>query len=310
MMNDITEEDEKVIKKHADICLNPGGIINRLNPSQLFEQEINFTSQIIRYRMSKMKTLKEKWEYLYKYVSYVNEREANEMKEFYNTLDKKEKEQFINENIYERIFINQEPFWNNISIDDLARIYEEFNIKKYDMKDITQPLVVGEVYFIRLKHEPKDKFSARSVGNNSFKDLPTKSRTFKDSKLPYSNTPIRLGEMEVTNLGGISHNGFEPIKQLLDSYANNSDDRKALITSLLTTNPFDPKIDFNNETVSNNLKILNATLAGMGIEIINNKGESNIKHLYNNDNYKHTDDDDEEKDYKDFIIKKFHEGGE
>lgn len=299
-------DDSCPIKKRADICLNPSGIINRLNPSQLIEQEINFTSQIIRYRMFKMDNLDEKWNYLYKYISMISEREANEIKDYYDSLDNKGKEKFIDENIKNNIFINQEPFWDNINIEDLAKIYKEFNIEKYKFKDITKSLVMGELYFMRLKHDPNDKFSARSVDNYNFKDLPTKSRTFKDSKVPYSNTPIRIGEMEVTNLGLSGDN--KPVKELLDSYANNPDKRKDLITGLLTTNPFEPKIDFNSsENKSNNTKILNSFLAGLGVEIINNNGESNIKDKYNNNTENEFNiSDDSYYDYQTFIKSKLY----
>ena len=295
-------DDNSPIKKRADICLNPSGIINRLNPSQLIEQEINFTSQIIRHRMSKMDKLEDKWNYLYDYVNTINSDQASKLKEFYNSLNSEAKEEFINENINENIFINQEPFWNNINIDGLAKVYKKFNIRKYKLKNIVQEVVMGELYFLRLKHDPNDKFSARNVENNNFKDLPTKSRTFKDSKVPYSNTPIRLGEMETTNLGLSGDN--RPVKELLDSYANNPDKRKALITSQLTTNPFNPKVEFS-KSESNNTKIFNSFLASIGVEIINNNGESNIKNLYNND--KKYEINEEDYDYESFIKSKLYE---
>ena len=300
-------EDCPIVKRHADIVLNPSGVINRLNPSQLIEEELNFVSQIIRYRMWKLSSLELKFRTLINYLDYVNERESLELHEFYNSLDDNQKEEFINEIITNGIPINQEPFWNNISFDQLAKIYDHFNIVKYDLKNITQPLVMGELYFLRLKHDPSDKFSARSVDNNNFKDLPTKSRVYKDSKAPYSNTPIRLGEMEVSNLGGLAEDGYRPILELLSSYANNTEARQNLIRNLLTTNPLDPHFDLGGKTVSNNQKILNASLAGLGIEIINSNGDSNIKKLYKNENYKHEEDPESNEGYNQFIIDKIYE---
>src|SRR5699024_4366054 len=46
-------EDTK-IKTKAEIILNPLGVINRLNPSQLYEQHINYSSSVIRYRLEAM----------------------------------------------------------------------------------------------------------------------------------------------------------------------------------------------------------------------------------------------------------------
>ena len=54
------------------------------------------------------------------------------------------------------------------------------------------------MYYLRLKHEPHEKFSARSVDNLNMSGLPTRTRDIKNSTSLISNTPIRLGEMGAT----------------------------------------------------------------------------------------------------------------
>jgi hypothetical protein len=61
-------------------------------------------------------------------------------------------------------------------------------------------MVMGDLYFIRLKHESSNKASARSTALNNIKYLPSKSTLKKEKKILLSQTPIRMGEMEVTNL--------------------------------------------------------------------------------------------------------------
>ena len=112
-------------------------------------------------------------------------------------------------------------------------------------------------------------------------------------------------EMEVTNLGLSGDN--QPVKELLDSYANNTNMRQELIEAQLTTNPFDPEIEFSeNKDSNNNLKILNSFLASLGIEIINNNNESNISHMYNSE-YKPENINEDDYDYQSFIKSKLFE---
>ena len=63
---------------------------------------------------------------------------------------------------------------------------------EYDFEGIERPMTMGDVYFIRLKHEPSNKSSMRSAANLNVKNLPAKSTLKKEKKIPYSSTPIRL----------------------------------------------------------------------------------------------------------------------
>lgn len=265
---DTIRSDTK-INKRADICLNPLGVINRLNPSQLIEQELNYISKVIRYRTEeKYNQTDDVYDCIQDicdYIRDVNEEEADALENFINdNLGEIEARQLLEEFIVNGIPLHQAPFWNNVDINKLESLYDKYSVNECTLEGIEQKMIMAEMYFIRLKHEPRDKFSSRSTGLNNLKDLPAKGKLNKENKSAYSNTPIRIGEMEVTNLN--LTNNMDNVKELLDSYANNKDDREELVTSMLIDNPFDINYEPTN-TESNNSKIIRSLIASIGYTI-------------------------------------------
>lgn len=263
------------IEMRADIITNPLGIVNRLNPSQLNEQTVNFIMKITRYRMEEME-----YDVAFNYFLSVIE-EMDDIKENYNTYkdiyesfeSEEEKKDFVNSIIVDGAFIKEEPFWRNVNMFRLKEISKKFNIGpvsvNVDGKPIRNKMVIAEVYYIRLKHEPSHKVSARSVDNNNMSDLPTKTRDNKNSTSIISNTPIKMGEMEVTNTGIVG--SLAPIEKLLDQYSNNSEDRKDFITHQLTDNPYEIKSSGKSGSIGSNNKILNSYFSSLGINVIKNE---------------------------------------
>src|SRR5690606_14746095 len=99
------------------------------------------------------------------------------------------------------IFIHQPPFYGNIDIEDLEALYQAYpEIQPYKFQGIETPLIMGEMYFLRLKHEPMSKFSARSSSYMNLKNIPSKSTRYKENQQLYPRTPIKIGEMELSNL--------------------------------------------------------------------------------------------------------------
>ena len=258
--------DKTGIPVHADICLNPMGVINRLNCSQLIEMEINFISQNIRYRMEEMDSYEDKYKLANEFVSDVSPRTGEFMSEVYNSLSEDEQKLLVDEWIKNGFYIQQEPFWNNINIFDLGELYKKYGItEKYKVKGIETPLIFGEIYYMRLHHLGKDKMSVRNAGVYNYENIPTKTNGVKYSTSYVSSTPIRLGEMETSNLaitGTTKH-----ILDLIDLYGNNTVARNELVNDLLTTNPFNPVIDVNLNNKANNNKILDELLFCIGVKL-------------------------------------------
>jgi hypothetical protein len=144
-------------------------------------------------------------------------------------------------------------------------------------------MTMGDIYFIRLKHESSNKASIRSASNLNVKNLPSKSTLKKEGKLLYSQTPIRLGEMEVTNL--MLARRPELVEKLLKTYATNEEARENMIRQLLLPgrdenghriNPLSMDIDINLEdSHSVSREILEKYINVLGYSIVDNVEENN-----------------------------------
>lgn len=71
----------------------------------------------------------------------------------------------------------------------------------------------------------------RSASTLNVKNLPAKSTLKKEKKLLFSKNPLRLGEMEVTNL--MIAKSPETVEKLLKTYSTNEDLREKTINQLL-----------------------------------------------------------------------------
>ena len=256
--------------KRAEVILNALGVVNRLNSGQLFEMEINFISDNIVEKSKEFKTNEEKYEYILDYINTVNPEQAKTLRE-YNEKNKSI-EEFLDE-VYngKGIYIHQPPFWNNVNIDELTKIYEKYDwIKPYKVtingKEIENRLIIAEEYFLKLKHQPSTKFSVRSTSYLNSKDIPSKNTNYSKKQALYSTTPIRLGEMEQSNL--LMTQAPDQLKRLTSMYASSKENREHTVKSLLTTeNVFDIEEIETIDVENNNRKILNIFLKNMGLEL-------------------------------------------
>jgi hypothetical protein len=93
------------------------------------------------------------------------------------------------------LLIHQPPFFENADPVKMLKLYDRFGVKKLKFIGIEQPLVLGSMYFIKLRHEAIGKFSARSAGQVSLLNAPFKSNEmYKKGTAPYNNSPIRFGK--------------------------------------------------------------------------------------------------------------------
>lgn len=257
--------------EYVDIIFNKLGVPNRLNPAQLFEVEINFISDNIRRRSKTLKTFKEKKEFLFEYIKDVNKDQYKELVKFYNTLDKFGKKKFLSDMEEKGIYLHQPPFWNNMTLDHLAEIYEKYDwIKPYkctfDGKPVQNRLVFGDMYLLKLKHEPKGKFSVRSVSYINTKGAPSKSLTYKRHQSLYSQTPVRIGEMETTNLCMTDQPDI--VQRYLSGVASDELNRRTVAETLLIKDPLkNHVIDFEDPHRNFNSKILKVYFKAACMEI-------------------------------------------
>jgi DNA-directed RNA polymerase beta subunit len=260
----MTEDGER-----AEVVLNPLGIMNRLNPAQLYEQEINFISNQITKRLKKMYEEKKydgMTDLFFDYIWDINEKQHDSLVDYYNELPEEETMAFWEEIFEKGIFIHQPPFYGNITFDKLRDLYMKYGIKPLKFKGIETPLVIGDIYMLVLKHHPATKFSSRSTSYLNLKGIPSKSNNYKENLQLYSKTPIKLGEMEVTNL--FISNRIGEVRRMLSLYSTNEEDRRKAINALAQGNVFDmPRIE-EGETKSRTRQVLDVYLqsASLGLK--------------------------------------------
>ena len=122
--------------------------------------ELNFISDNILRKIKETKLIKDKLNILFDYIKTINPIQAQSMIAYFNSLDKQGKINFVKETEEKGIFLHQPPFWGNVSFDRLSEIYDKYDwIKPYKVsingKEIHQRLIVGDEYFLKMKHEPK-----------------------------------------------------------------------------------------------------------------------------------------------------------
>lgn len=100
----------------------------------------------------------------------------------------------------------------------------------------------------------------RSGGNLNVKNLPAKSTLKKEKKILISHNPLRLGEMETSNLMICKHP--EVVEKLLKTYSTNEELREQTITQLLSPGKLP------------NGKIRNALNMDLDVDLKNNKSVS------------------------------------
>ena len=168
----------------------------------------------------------------------------------------------------EPIFIHQPPFFGNISLEQLAQAYENFGVEKDQFVNIEEPMVLGTNYYMKLRHEPVSKLSARSAKHLSIGGVPTKnSRGVRTNTEHHSTTPIRLGEQEIQNL--LIANSPDELKRFLRMYATDDVSREGAIAELLTRpDPFSSqRIEARGNGSTRPVAGLKALLESIGLRL-------------------------------------------
>lgn len=187
-------DDNSPIKKRVDLLHNNMGIINRGNPSALVEMELNHISRTIRHRMNKMNNIEEQKEYLLGYAKDVDKVSYDAYSKMFRQLDENETKEALQDFIENGIPLRQAPFFDNIEINQLRDIFNKYDIKKNKLNVSNRTFMVGELYHMKLKHEPVGKLSAKSLDFNNYSNLPVRTPDSKQYKSTINNNPIRLGK--------------------------------------------------------------------------------------------------------------------
>lgn len=270
----VLPDDEMPIDENGnriEICANPLGVINRMNLSQLYELEINFIMDQTILKMKEMDKPDKQLSLLMSVVGDINPTQADDIRRFLATSSPDDREAFIKEVVDSGKFpIHQPPFFDNLEFESLVDIYDKYDIKPLKFDGIEEPLICSDMYWLKLKHTPESKLSARSASTVSIKNIPHRNNSeLKQNRLAYSNTPIRMGEMEFVNM--LITNQSDAVFNLLRSHSSNSVDRAALIDEILTAPDPTSEIDFIPDGVNESGLNLEAYLTSMGVKIVKNE---------------------------------------
>lgn len=137
----------------AEICLNPLGVWNRLNPSQLQEQFINFMSDHVIKLMREAEDTNAQIDIFLSYLKALNKEEYNFFDVELLSMNRRQKEEFINKILDDGvIYIHQAPFFGNTTEEEFKQIYREHPewCTEYKFVGIEKPMTMGDIYFIRL----------------------------------------------------------------------------------------------------------------------------------------------------------------
>ena len=230
----------------VDVVLNTLGVVNRLNPASLYELELNFiANEFIRLYLPMYESNYVKLSAIIDFVGIINKVQAENLEAFiFNKIDlgdEAESEKIVAEFVRSfeerKIPIHQPPFFGNIQFEDFSELYNRYDlIKPIKVDGIEEPLIIGDMYFMHLKHQPSGKFSARSVRQTNMRGTPSKSKDYKEHRQPYSTTPVRCGEQELANMmlcDTIDSAGDE-VFNMLRQYSSDPDERRSFANSLIS----------------------------------------------------------------------------
>lgn len=178
------------------------GIVGRLNQAVMNEHSINELGNTAVEMMKLTTDLDKKLKIVYNLIKYLNPDEAKAFRSWYKSLSTDQKEKACRQIERDGIIVIQEPI-NNANMFDIGEAYAEFppNWQRIVFPDggkSMKKVLCAKMFYMRLKQDPLDKYSARSRGPvNPLTTLPAKSALKKKGLALHSDVPVRFGEYEI-----------------------------------------------------------------------------------------------------------------
>ena len=247
--------------RHVDICINPLGIISRMNIGQLYELHLAMSVQDLKINMLKMLNTNVNQEniktYLLDYIKIIDKTNDNW---YYNQFQESMPDE-IDLNFIKDLSIVQPPFESSC-LDDLKKALEytgtKFKQKLYDpmaKQEIVNQIAVGFIYFFRMVHIAEEKLAARGIGAYARRTLqPLGGRKNKGGQ--------RCGEMETACL--IGHDATSNLFEFLTTKSDCIDLKNNYIRNLIETSLIDDREAAN--TIPESVKLLNSYLTVIGVD--------------------------------------------
>jgi DNA-directed RNA polymerase beta subunit len=247
--------------RHLDICINPLGIISRMNLGQLYELRMSMILENLKSALSTLinsekTTPQEVRNFLLGFIKIIDKTEGWYYKQFEEQLPEVIDQDFIN-----KLTIIQPPF-ESCKIEDIqnAAAYTDTKFKQeiYDPLSKTKflnKIAVGYIYFFRMVHIAAEKLAARGIGSYTKRTLqPLGGRKNKGGQ--------RCGEMETACI--IGHDAPCNLFEFLTTKSDCIDLKNRYIRNFIDSNLVDESKDLDTRPES--VKLLNAYLTVLGVD--------------------------------------------
>jgi len=247
--------------RHLDICINPLGIISRMNIGQLYELHLAMAVETLKTNILQMiddkAPQKEIKKYLLGFINIIDQTEGNWYSEqFVTQMPKKITKEFI-----ENFTIIQAPFQScKLQHVEAAMEYTgaEFKYKIQDpvsKVELINRIAVGYIYFFRMVHIAEEKLAARGIGAYARRTLqPLGGRKNKGGQ--------RCGEMETACL--IGHDAPCNLHEFLTTKSDCIDLKNSYIRNVIESQMTDDSKEL--DMVPESVKLMNSYLTVIGVE--------------------------------------------
>lgn len=247
--------------RHLDVCINPLGILSRMNIGQLYELHLGMAINNLKEKaleMLKNKTGKTAIKnYFINFIKIIDKtKDGWYTRQFVEKLPKVIDKEFV-----ESFSVIQPPF-ESIKVEDLREALKytttNFKYEIYDppsAKYISNPISVGYMYFFRMTHIADDKLAARGIGSYTKRTMqPLAGRKNKGGQ--------RCGEMETACF--IGHDAMKNLYEMLTLKSDCFDSKNGYIRNLI-----DPKHTIEKSAklpIPESVRLLNSYLTVLGVD--------------------------------------------
>ena len=280
--------------KRIDMIVNKSTYIGRMNAGQMFEMHLTHVgSRIIDFIETGVPTIEESYELILNYIRKLNPEQADAIEvTIMNTGNDymRHIEEFVDSILCAQgIGLSLNPMTCGVDIKSTEELYDEFpfatpyylmvpivdsNGKIRQVKS-NRRCISGMQYMYRLKQIAEEKSSVTSLSSTNIKNDNIRSKENKFYRSLLANTPVKFGEMEISNMMHLGAE-FVIINLMLHSTSPNA---RLRAIEMLTGSPFKIDIKLDDKSISRSAETNNIYFKTIGLRITFKKRRRQIQEV-------------------------------